>query len=63
MDIAADHRLQIRDALILSVAAENGRRLLLSEDLQDGFSWHGVTVVDPFADSPSPLLGDFLGEA
>ena len=63
MDIAADHRLQIWDALILSVAAENGSRLLLSEDLQDGFTWHGVTVVNPFIVSPSPLLQDFLGGA
>lgn len=61
LDIAADHRLQIWDALILSVAAENGSRLLLSEDLQDGFTWHGVTVVNPFTASPSPLLQDFLG--
>lgn len=63
LDIAADHGLQIWDALILSVAAENGSRLLLSEDLQDGFTWHGVTVLDPFAETPSPLLEDLLGEA
>ena len=63
MDIAADHRLQIWDALILSVAAENGSRLLLSEDLQDGFTWHGVTVVNPFTARPSTLLQDFLGGA
>ena len=63
LDIAADHRLQIWDALILSVAAENGSRLLLSEDLQDGFTWHGVTVLNPFAESPSPMLWDFLGDA
>jgi len=63
VDIAADHRLQIWDALMLSVAAENGSRMLLSEDLQDGFTWHGVTVLDPFAESPSPLLGELLDEA
>ena len=62
LDIAADHRLQIWDALILSVAAENGSRLLLSEDLQDGFTWHGLTVLDPFAESPSPLLGAFISD-
>ncbi len=61
VDIAADHGLQIWDALILSVAGENGSRLLLSEDLQDGFTWHGVTVVNPFRETPSPLLGEFLG--
>jgi len=55
-DLGADHGLQIRDALSLSVAAENRCRLLLSEDLQDGFTWRGVTVVDPFASPRSALL-------
>lgn len=63
LDIAADHGLQIWDALILSVAAENRCRLLLSEDLQNGFTWHGVTVVNPFSETPSLLLGEFLGDA
>lgn len=63
IDIGADHGLQIWDALILSVAAENGCRLLVSEDLHDGFIWHGVTVVDPFSPTPCQLLEDFLGGA
>jgi hypothetical protein len=33
----------------LAVAAKGSCRLLLSEDLQDGFSWRGVTVANPFA--------------
>lgn len=45
LDLAADHGLQIWDALILSVAADNRCRLLLSEDLQNGFTWRGVTAV------------------
>lgn len=61
MDLAADHRLQIWDALILSVAADNHCRLLVSEDLQEGFTWRGVTVVDPFSPTPHPLLAG-LGE-
>lgn len=55
-DLGADHSLQIWDALILSVAAENRCRLLLSEDFQSGFTWRGVTVVDPFSSVLSPLL-------
>lgn len=55
-DLSVDHQLQIWDALILAVAAENRCRLLLSEDLQQGFTWRGVTVIDPFASPPSPLL-------
>ena len=60
-DLVADHGLQIWDALILSVAAENRCRLLLSEDLQSGFTWRGVTVVDPFTSPRSRLLEDLLG--
>jgi len=55
-DLGMDHKLHIWDALILSVAAENGCRILLSEDFQPGFTWHGVTVVNPFLDESSPLL-------
>jgi predicted nucleic acid-binding protein len=56
MDLAADHKLSIWDAMIMAVAAEAGCRLLLSEDLQEGFTWRGVTVVNPFATSLHPLL-------
>jgi predicted nucleic acid-binding protein len=54
--VCAMHRLQIFDAIILAAAAEAGCSLLLSEDLQHGFSWRGVTVVNPFAPEPHPLL-------
>ena len=60
MDLVVDHRLSIWDALILAVAAEAGCRLLLTEDLQEGFTWRGVTVVNPFADTIHPLLATLL---
>ena len=60
IDLAADHQLGIWDALILAAASQAGCRLLLSEDLQDGFTWGGVTVVNPFAATPSPLLAAAL---
>jgi predicted nucleic acid-binding protein len=60
MDLAVDHRFQVWDALIMAVAAENHCRLLLSEDLQNGFIWRGVTVVNPFASPTSPLLVNLL---
>lgn len=59
-DLAADHQLQIWDALILAVAAESQCRLLISEDLQNGFTWRGVTVVDPFVEPRSKLLETML---
>jgi len=61
-DLATDHRLGIWDAVILSAASQSGCRLLLSEDLQEGFTWAGVTVVDPFASPRHALLHALLGE-
>jgi len=56
LHLASVHKLRIWDAIILAAAAEADCRLLLSEDMQDGFTWRGVTVVNPFAEPPSPLL-------
>jgi predicted nucleic acid-binding protein len=56
LDLASTHALQIWDALILSVAAECQCRLLRTEDLQPGFVWRGVTVVNPYAVPAHPLL-------
>lgn len=62
MDLAVDHRLGIWDALVLAAAAEASCRLLLSEDLQDGFTWGGVTVANPFSATPHPALSALLAE-
>ena len=62
-DLASDHRLGIWDSLMVAVAAEGDCRLLLSEDMQDGFSWRGVTIVNPFAPQRHPLLDALLDEA
>lgn len=60
VDLAKDHHLNIWDAVILSAASQAGCRLLASEDMQTGFTWGGVTVVDPFAKAPHPLLAALL---
>lgn len=60
-DLCADHGMQVWDALILSVAAESGCRYMLSEDFQNGFTWRGVTVVDPFASTLPSVLRAWLG--
>jgi len=62
-DLATDHDFSIWDAIILSTASQSGCRLLLSEDLQDGFTWAGVTVVNPFVSSRNTLLEALLGGA
>lgn len=59
-DLAVNHQLGIWDAVVLSVAAEADCRLLLSEDMQDGFIWHGVTIANPFAHPRHPLLEGLL---
>ena len=45
---------------MISVAAESACRLLLSEDMQEGFTWRGVTIVNPFAENTHPLLAALL---
>lgn len=55
-ELSCSHHIGIWDAVILASAAEGGCRLLLTEDLQEGFTWNGVTVTNPFAKSLHPLL-------
>lgn len=59
-DLATDHRFGIWDAVILSTASQANCRLLLSEDLQEGFTWGGLTVVNPFASPRHTLLDAIL---
>jgi len=62
MDLAVDHTLQGWDALMIAAAAEAGCRVLLSEDLQDGFRWGGLTIVNPFSPDRHPLLTKLLSK-
>lgn len=60
ISLARLHRLQHWDALIICAAAEGRCSILLSEDMQHGFVWRGLTIVNPFADPPHPLLASLL---
>lgn len=60
LSLAHVHGLSAWDALVLSAAADARCRLLLSEDLQEGFMWQGVTVVNPFRADLHPLLAALL---
>ena len=62
-DLATIHQLSIWDAIVLTVAADANCRLLLTEDLQEGFTWRGVTVVNPFAPTWHPLLQAALSDS
>jgi predicted nucleic acid-binding protein len=60
MELVARHRFRIFDAIVVCAAIMGGCRLLLSEDMQDGFQFQGLTIVNPFADPPHPDLASFL---
>jgi predicted nucleic acid-binding protein len=49
MEIVATHRLSFWDSVMLAAAAQSNCRILLSEDMQHGFTWRGVTIRNPFA--------------
>ena len=53
MELVVAHHLASWDAVILAAAAQGECRLLLSEDMQDGFAWRGVTVRNPFPKTPA----------
>jgi predicted nucleic acid-binding protein len=61
VELAVAHRFSLWDGVVLAAASEGGCRLLLSEDLQEGFTWNGVTVTNPFAASPNSLLTGLFG--
>ena len=63
IDLAEAHRLSIWDAIVVAAAAKAECRLLLSEDMQDGFTWNGVTIANPFSETPHPLFEAMLADA
>ena len=49
MQVTCTHQFSLWDAVMIAAAAQAGCRLLLSEDMHDGFVWRGVTIRNPFA--------------
>jgi predicted nucleic acid-binding protein len=56
----ATRQISLWDAVILSAVAEAGCSILLSEDMQEGFVWRNVMIVNPFSKAPHPLLKALL---
>ncbi|MDE1145549.1 MAG: PIN domain-containing protein [Azospirillaceae bacterium] len=56
MDAVTAHNWSFWDAMIWATAKRAGCRVLITEDGQDGRTLGGVTLVNPFAPVPSPLL-------
>ncbi|MCA9860595.1 MAG: PIN domain-containing protein [Thermomicrobiales bacterium] len=63
LGLTVDHQLDIWDAVILATAASAGCEILLTEDLHDGFTWSGVTVVNPFTSPRHPLIELLLADS
>ena len=60
LELMAKNRFQLWDAIILSASAEAKANSLLSEDMQDGFRWRGVTIMNPFLARPALPLRRLL---
>jgi predicted nucleic acid-binding protein len=60
LDLRARYSLNIWDARLLAVCDAYGCDHLLSEDLQDGALYGGVTVVNPFNPANAGLIGQLL---
>ncbi len=54
------HKLSVWDARMLAVCAAHGCSHLLSEDMQDGARYGGVTVVNPFNPANAAMLAVLL---
>lgn len=62
--MAERFRLQFWDCVIWQAAQSNGASVFVSEDLQDGFSTGGMTVLDPFKpENKEALAALFRGDA
>lgn len=55
-ELSRHHGLQIWDSLILAVSMAHGGRVLLTEDMQHGFVWGSLTLVNPFLPDLHPLV-------
>lgn len=51
LGLAAAGRLSYWDALLLAAARRAGMAVLLSEDMQDGFEFGGLRVINPFGET------------
>jgi predicted nucleic acid-binding protein len=60
LDLVRDHRLAFWDALMCATASRAGLQYLLSEDMQDGRRFGGLTIVNPFRPENAALIDRIL---
>lgn len=63
IELAQRHLLQFWEAVICAASLKAGATHLLSEDMLDGFTIAGLTIVDPFAEANRDLLDRLLPPA
>lgn len=60
LDLVRNHRLAFWDAMMCAAAGRAGIQYLLSEDMQDGRRFGGLTVVNPFRPKNAALIDRIL---
>lgn len=58
--LSHEHGLQLWDCVIWQAARASGASIFVSEDLQDGLSLEGMTVLDPFKSGNQDRLARML---
>ncbi len=59
-ELVEHHQFQVWDAIIVSASSFAGAEYLFSEDMQDGFTWREIRIVNPFAAKPHPIVPTLL---
>ncbi len=60
LELVRDHRMAFWDALMCATASRAGLDYLLSEDMQDGRRFGGLTIVNPFRPENAALIDRIL---
>ena len=55
-ELVVGHGFQVFDAVILAASNVAGASVLFSEDMQHGFFWRGVTIINPFSNDSDIFL-------
>jgi len=60
LDLVSAHNISFWDALLCATSIRMGLSFLMTEDLQDGRSLHGLTIVNPFRPDNDALVDHIL---
>jgi predicted nucleic acid-binding protein len=60
LDLVSAHNISFWDALLCATSIRTGLSFLMTEDLQDGRSLHGLTIVNPFRRDNDALVDHIL---